>query len=447
MLIDPNAHAKFLSISEDKRWWLGGFFDGDACVSAALDNRTGNACGITIVLGHSILTKDTLFHVHEQLGGSAPRFARAAEGNRREVWEWRIDGKYAAQIAQDISPYTLLKAPQYELAGQFYELQGQPARMETYIRLRQLKHVEHDSFVSQPPLAYFAGIYDAEGSVVVDKRGSVTAKIEQRYPAVLDAAKARFACGPDSVSKPSYEGGTGKWQVSSKNCMAFLSAIRPFLVERCRMVDIVLTLDKKKVPEARAELATLVGNKGKKTPQEARARKRLSGEDLPVNISEIWDGDNLTGYYYKSAKFEDRGRTKKGATSEDLAKFLADVIAYSKKPDPYVPKEKLLGLPSGISPRYDPFSGDLTAYTVQSGTIYFPISKELNIKHFSREDAIALRDEIIPIAAKAKADKVKHSKHVCNKVLDAALRKVTGKGAAEQPNMKYVQHFMASTSS
>ena len=100
MLIHPEAHAKILSISEDKRWWLGGFLDGDACVSAVLDNRTANAIGIRIVLGHSILTKDTLSHVHEQLGGSTPRFARAAEGNRREAWEWRIDGKYAAQIGK-----------------------------------------------------------------------------------------------------------------------------------------------------------------------------------------------------------------------------------------------------------------------------------------------------------------------------------------------------------
>ena len=89
------------------------------------------------------------------------------------------------------------------------------------------------------------------------------------------------------------------------------------------MVDIVLTLDKKRVPEARAELTTLVGDKGKKTPQEARARKRQSGEDFPVNMSEIWDGDTLTGYYYKSAEFEDRGRTKKNATTKDLANFPA----------------------------------------------------------------------------------------------------------------------------
>ena len=120
MLIHAGAHAKFLSISEDKRWWLGGFFDGDACVSAVLDDRTGNVTGITIVIGHSVLTKNTLFHVHEQLGGSAPRFARAAEGNRREVWVWSIDGKYAAQVARDISSYTRLKTPQYALAGEFF---------------------------------------------------------------------------------------------------------------------------------------------------------------------------------------------------------------------------------------------------------------------------------------------------------------------------------------
>ena len=447
MLIHAEAHAKFLSIPEDKRWWLGGFFDGDACVSAGIDGLSGRITGITISINHAILTKATLEHVFDLVGGRAPFFKVPAEPNRQEVWSWYACGMQAAQIAQDLLPYTRLKRPQFELAAGYYSLPDGDARMNTYVKLRQLKHVEHEPFVSQPPLAYFAGIYDAEGGVSMDKRGSVTAKIEQRYPAVLNAAKARFACGPDSVSKPSYEGGTGKWQVSSRNCLAFLSAIRPFLVERCRMVDIVLTLDKKKVPEARAELATLVGNKGKRTPQEARARKRQSGEDLPVNISEIWDGDNLTGYYYKSAKFEDRGRTKKGATSEDLAKFLADVIAYSKKPDPYVPKEKLLDLPRGITSRYDPFTGDLTAYTIQSRSIYFPFAKELNIKYFSREDAIALRDEIMPIAAKARADKVKHSEHECAMVLDAALRKVTGKGAAEQPNMKYVQHFMASSSS
>ena len=252
MSIHPEAHARFLEIPEDKRWWLGGFFDGDACVCAGIDGVSGRVHGITVSINHAILTRSTLEYIHDLLGGRAPHFKVPAQLDRQEVWSWYVCGMQAAQIAQDLLPYTRLKAPQFELASKYYSLPDEDARLNTYVRLRQLKHVEHEPFVLQPPLPYFAGIFDAEGSIAMDKRGSVTAKIEQRYPAVLNAAKIRFACGPNSVSKPTYEGGTGKWQVASNNCQAFLSAIRPFLVERCCMVDIVLTLDKKKINEARA---------------------------------------------------------------------------------------------------------------------------------------------------------------------------------------------------
>ena len=184
-----------------------------------------------------------------------------------------------------------------------------------------------------------------------------------------------------------------------------------------------------------------MGNKGKKTPQEARARKRQSGEALPVNLSEIWDGDELTGYYYKSAKFEDRGRTRKGATTDDLAKFLADVIAYSKKPDTYVPKEKLLDLPRGITPRKR--KGQLRAYAVQSKSDYFEYGKELNVKDFTLAQAVAVRDEMDPFVEKAKAERRVTPRIEVAQILDAALKKVTGTSAAEQPNMKYVRRFVA----
>ena len=64
-MIHAEAHAKFLSIPEDKRWWLGGFFDGDACVSAGIDGLSGRITGITISINHAILTKATLEHVFD----------------------------------------------------------------------------------------------------------------------------------------------------------------------------------------------------------------------------------------------------------------------------------------------------------------------------------------------------------------------------------------------
>ncbi|CAL8461178.1 g709 [Coccomyxa elongata] len=438
-IVDSEAHANFLQLSEDTRWWLGGFFDGDASIILLQEDRHWAPRGINISINHSVLTLKTLKHVHDLVGGREPHYVRDATEKRREVYRWDITGTAAVQLARDIIPYVQIKKPQYELAATYTDEVDEDCM---HWALKQLKHVPHKTISRELPDSYFAGLFDAEGCVNITQGGSVTAKIEQKYPAVLEAAARKYRCGPGSVTQPNIAlGYAAKWQVCAENCRAFLRIIRPYVVERQRMIDLVLTLDRKRIPQARAELATLVGNKGKRTPQQARARKVEGDNELPVNVHTDRDENGeIRGYAFKKEGFEYKKCSKKGATPEDLVKSLKAIMAYAKAPKAYTPKEERRD-PPGMTTRPNE-DGSARVYIIQSRHSCLRYSKDLNAKHYTRDTALAInrlmeehKQRLIDANTEASG---KEAKELLNRV----MIQVTGKSNLDQPNMKFVmRHF------
>ena len=105
-------------------------------------------------------------------------------------------------------------------------------------------------------IEYFAGFFDGEGCVSIRrlrfkrKNGlcisyQIQAQTTNTNIAVLNVFCERFGGRVDFKTVPKKEGVKPcfTWRVNCNKAMAFLNAIRPFLIVKCEDVDIVLNFD------------------------------------------------------------------------------------------------------------------------------------------------------------------------------------------------------------
>lgn len=424
---------RFEDIPENDKWWAGGFADGDACVCIPFSESMQKPASLTISIGHALLGLKTLNKWQTLFGGKVSK-AKEAEGNRQEIWDWQLGGKKAARLCKNLQSYSRLKREQFVLAAQYYDAALEPQhKLEIYSTLVALKRTEHTRIDNILPVAYFSGFFDAEGSVTLTAMGAVGCKIEQKYRAICDAAAKQFACGARSVSVPGSSNACFKWQVSSNNCRAFLTTIKPYMIEKLEMAEIILQSSKSTVEIDKARLALLVGNQGKsKKPRLARARKCASGRDLPVNISEVYIPNeahqlHLSGYQYKQEGYKIKKIARKNASPEMLAEFLRDILAYKcdeNKPvsQPFIEKKECL--PYGISVRYHRRTHELRAYIVQLKRRNFSFSREFSIDRYRLDDLSRLVELMTKHADRATANAVKTSKEEVDTLLIEALKEL-----------------------
>ena len=411
---------EFEDVSENDKWWAGGFADGDICIYVPFSESKQQPSGVCMSIGHALLGLKTLEKWHSLFGGNIYK-TREADSNRQEIWTWRQDGKAAAVLCRMLEKYSRLKREQFACASKYYdEIDDKDNhRMDIYSRLVALKRIPHPTIEDVLPVAYFSGIFDAEGSVTLTQMGSVGCKIEQKYRAVCDAAARQFRCAAGSVSEPGDPNACFKWQVSADNCRAFLAAIKPFMIEKLEMAEIVLNSSKATIEADKAKLARLVGNQGKSTkPVLARARKRESGNELPVNIGEVYIRDEadqqlLSGYQYKQEGYKIRKKACRNATTEMLTNFLTEIIAYKNDPGRAVCKalvEKKECLPRGVTAIYFRNTLQLRAYSVQLNRRHFSFYKSFPVDQYELEDLVKLVDIMSKHADKATIDNVKTPK-------------------------------------
>ena len=426
---------EFEEVTENDKWWAGGFADGDICVYVPFSESRQQPSGVRMSIGHALLGFKTLEKWHRLFGGNIYK-TREAENNRQEIWTWRQDGKAAAVLCGKLEKYSMLKREQFACASKYHDEvdDNYKHRMDIYSRLVALKRTPHTVIEDVLPSAYFSGMFDAEGSVTLTQMGSVACKIEQKYRAVCDAAARQFTCAARSVCEPGDSNACFKWQVSSDNCRAFLTAIRPFMIEKLEIADIILNSSKATIVADRAKLALLTGNQGKSTkPQLARARKRESGNELPVNISEVYIRDErdqqlLSGYQYKEEGYKIKKKARKNATMEMLTNFLTEIIAYKNDSGRVVCNalvEKKEHLPYGISAVYYKDTSQLRAYSVNINRRHFSFSKMFPVDRYNLEDLIRLVDVMSKHANRAAIDHVQTQKSEVNHLLCEAMKELS----------------------
>lgn len=279
------------SISEVIWWWVGGVTDGDGCVTV----RTGTLriCVTQASRGNVIV------FILQALFGGVIDVLKAKKITHQDTHRWTLEGTAAVLLARKLSTHLFLKAPQFLAASSFptqhgsvcilqHDVTGQvlefssmkecslyfgcsknavanwqkgyrgshkPPSMQSWTfefktrkeakekkeeidtLLRAMKKQEHAQIDSDPPKAYWGGLFDAEGTVTVKAPNSVYASLPQLYPAVLDALKRSY-------------GGTVKWADNKfrwscgKQSQQFLHDIQPFTAGKLPQMIAALKMPK-----------------------------------------------------------------------------------------------------------------------------------------------------------------------------------------------------------
>ena len=139
--------------------YLVGFFDGDGCVS--MDSMTG--C-VRLGVTQSIESAEVLFHYRELLGGAIHRQG-IGTGTRKALLRWDVCGSKMRHVAALLGQIPSMKQAQLKIAGGG-DMEGQ-CRERIGEQLFQLKQKDHVAKKLKCTWAYFAGFFDAEGSVTV----------------------------------------------------------------------------------------------------------------------------------------------------------------------------------------------------------------------------------------------------------------------------------------
>ena len=165
--------------SQDEIEYLNGFFDGDGCVS--MDKRTGHLC---LQISQSIHQASILLRFRDMIGGGVYR-ERDATGVASASLRWQARGCAVTFAATALSTSPSMKQAQLQIAAQ-----GPVCTMRRTEVHRKLKALKHASFRPAAWLpcswSYFAGFFDAEGSIVVHPfQTSLALSIVQINPYIL----------------------------------------------------------------------------------------------------------------------------------------------------------------------------------------------------------------------------------------------------------------------
>ena len=229
--------------TEEERWYAGGAFDGDGCVSVSSAHFLPRLELIQAQRGRALLdTFQALF------GGAIYERAKPADPERHQpTWAWVLTGALAMAAARSLAPYAHLKRPQLLLVG---HIRTDPKRI-VHEQVACLKRHPHLAIEHLPlPTPYAAGLLDTDGSFRAYPH--VSLQLTQKYPAALLAMQGTFGgsvCGE-------------KWTVYGAKAKDVVRTIRPFLVVKNPQADILLRAKLTKDIDAKIALLPYQGNQG-----------------------------------------------------------------------------------------------------------------------------------------------------------------------------------------
>ena len=146
--------------SQEELEYLVGFFDGDGCVS--MKKETGE---IQMAIRQNVDSAEVLLLFRSLLGGGICRQS-ASTGSKKAQVQWKVCGSKMSAAAGTLSRIPSIKQAQLLMAKQGCIADNDKARVWECLKMsRRRQHVpDRWSECSWP---YFAGFFDAEGSITV----------------------------------------------------------------------------------------------------------------------------------------------------------------------------------------------------------------------------------------------------------------------------------------
>ena len=146
--------------SQEELGYLVGFFDGDGCVS--LKKHTG---AVQLTISQNIDSAEVLLRFRSMLGGGIGRHS-ASTGSRKAAVKWRVYGSKMTAAAAALSTMPSMKQAQLLMAKQGYIAENDRARVWQCLKMFKRRQHVPDQW-SECSWPYFAGFFDAEGSITV----------------------------------------------------------------------------------------------------------------------------------------------------------------------------------------------------------------------------------------------------------------------------------------
>ena len=163
--------------SQQELEYLVGFFDGDGCVS--IDRANGR---MSLKITQSVDSAAVLLYFRDRLGGGVGVQSNRT-GRQKACLAWQIYGPKLRHAAALLGQVPSMKQAQLQIARKKIPKTDQA---EVVKRLERLKQKEHCPGRLKCTWSYFAGFFDAEGSISVHPlHGGLLLDAKQVNPFVL----------------------------------------------------------------------------------------------------------------------------------------------------------------------------------------------------------------------------------------------------------------------
>ncbi len=285
------------SLALHEREWLAGHLAGDGCVSVSLDKKRWPVLEVTFTKAENGLC--VIDFLQTKFPG-IKYCSRVETVSHQKTYIWRIRGEDAVSFCKGVSPYMYIKKDQYMRASEWplgnmsrkrettarhndgrilifechktcaeffgvsppslsnfktgtfkkcperfigwsVETQDKTTilgdRLQIFQDLQIMKSADHKELTNvTPSLPYFAGFFDADGSINAKPTGYLVATVTQKYRSICDAFCANFGGAVYEDKRRSFQ-----WKITKeKDITTFLTSIRPFLMEKKAQADICL---------------------------------------------------------------------------------------------------------------------------------------------------------------------------------------------------------------
>ena len=153
--VDPPSNAP----SREELEYLVGFFDGDGCVSMRQDSGQ-----IWLAISQSLNSAKVLIRFRDTFGGAIYNHSHGT-GTRKAALQWIVYGTSMQHAALLLGSFPSMKHQQLQIAAKGNVAKAHRNRVAK--KLNVLKQKEHKPENIQCSWPYFAGFFDAEGSISI----------------------------------------------------------------------------------------------------------------------------------------------------------------------------------------------------------------------------------------------------------------------------------------
>lgn len=213
--------------------YLGGLFDGDGSFRVHKKNTTW-APIVALSQSHDQGPPPVLIRVQTLLGGALDK-QREGDNRRRDAYELKWYSLYdCGTVTKALEPFLVLKRPQARRLLQFIANFGASSKKDKYRCEQEMSAAkENYSAVEVAPddltIQFIAGLFDADGSIVLSKKGALQVSITKHSSENMRKAIS-VHLGYGSVS-------SGVWIAYGQHAEDFLERIAPYSIVKRSQVD------------------------------------------------------------------------------------------------------------------------------------------------------------------------------------------------------------------